>query len=336
MWRSGIQFKVYQDILAGKIKLPNLPDNTMKLRHTLANPNFRIRDLLPPLHANPEMASMIMQAANSTAFYGTRPSSDLNSAVVRLGTTSVTSLVLTHSMESTFVKRSLPSRHSIRGLWQQNLRIGALSSAIARRIADSGVRVDADMALLAGSMYHVGTLMLLSYLQSNNLTLPSPEEIDAIPTQISANIGVVLAKHWQMDPEIVDCIRHRDQHEALTSGPFNLQDIFQFATLIHRIHDKNDLSLPSLEKSTPVKKAALHGILGESLEHFITLVDAQANLLVNTLTGQAAEAKLKASAAARYGLASDDSTQSDKSQRRVSPSSSNKVTRISAAQRYCA
>ncbi|MFC3152577.1 HDOD domain-containing protein [Litoribrevibacter euphylliae] len=330
MWRSGIQFKVYQDILAGKIKLPNLPDTTMKLRHTLANPNFRVKDLLPPLHANPEIASVIMQAANSTAFYGTRPSSDLNGAIIRLGTTSVTSIVLTHSMETTFVKRSLPSRHVIRALWQENLRIGSLSSAIASRIADYGVRVDADLALLAGSMYHVGTLMLLSYLQNNKMAVPSPEEIDDIPSQISSNIGVVLAKHWQMDEQVVNCIRHRDQFEELTSGPFNLVDVFQFATLIHRIRDKNDLSLPQLEKTVPVKKAALHGILGESLDHFVTLVDAKANLLLNTLSGKgnAMEQPPVTSAADRYGLTSQSSTSDSQS--------SGKVTPISAARRYCA
>ncbi len=324
MWRSGIQFKVYQDILTGKIKLPNLPDNTMKLRHTLANPNFRIKELLPPLHANPEMAAVIMRAANSTAFYGTRPSGDLNSAVVRLGANSVTSIVLTHSLESTLVKRSLPARHSIRSLWQNNLRIGALSSAIARRISEYGVRVDTDQALLAGSMYHVGTLMLLSYLQNHNLTMPSAEDIETIPPQVSSNIAVVLAKHWQLDEHIVECIRARDQFEELTSGPFSLVDVFQFATLIHRIHDKNDLSLPTLEKTVPVKKAALHGLLGDSLEHFVTLVDAQANLLLENLSGQHAKTSTQTkpqSAASRYEL--------DK------PNKEN-VANIRASSRYCA
>ncbi|GLQ33036.1 HDOD domain-containing protein [Litoribrevibacter albus] len=328
MWRSGIQFKVYQDILAGKIKLPNLPDTSMKLRHTLANPNFRVKDLLPPLHANPEIVSVIMQAANSTAFYGSRPSSDLNSAIIRLGTTSVTSIVLTHSMETTFVKRSMPSRHVIRTLWQQNMRIGTLSSAIASRIADYGVRVDPDMALLAGSMYHVGTLMLLSYLQNHKLAMPSAEEIEEMPSQISSNIGVVLAKHWQMEEEVVNCIRHRDQFEELTAGPFNLLDVFQFATLIHRIKDKNDLSLPPLEKTVPVKKAALHGILGESLDHFVTLVDAKANLLLSTLSGHGGSQSTQSavsSAATRYGVATEQETKT-----------SSKVTPISAARRYCA
>lgn len=307
MWRSGIQFKVYQDILTGKIKLPNLPDNTMKLRHTLANPNFRIKELLPPLHANPEIAAIIMRAANASVFYGTRASSDLNSAVVKLGANSITSIVLTHSLESTLVKRSLPSRHSIRSLWKNNLRIGALSSAIARKISEFGVRVDADQALLAGSMYHVGTLMLLSYLQSHNLTMPTAEDIETIPAQIASNIAVVLAKHWQLDEQIVECIRSREQFEELTPGPFNLIDVFQFATLIHRIHDKSDLSLPSLEKTVPVKKAALHGLLGESLDHFVCMVDAQANVLLESLSGQPIKNTGQPSQqnAHRYGLEKD-------------------------------
>ncbi len=352
MWRSGIQFKVYQDILAGKIKLPNLPDTTMKLRHTLANPNFRVKDLLPPLHANPEIASIIMQAANSTAFYGTRPSPDLHSSIIRLGTTSVTSIVLTHSMQTTFVKSSIPSRHVIRKLWQNNLRIGALSSAIASRISEYGVRVDPDQALLAGAMYHVGTLMLLSYFQHKKLAMPSPEEIEAIPSQISANIGVVLAKHWQLDEDIVDCIRRRDQFDELTPGPFNLLDVFQFATLIHRIKDQNDLSLPNLQTTVPVKKAALHGILGDSLDHFVTLVDAKANLLLDTLSGHAATQATKhsspASAAERYGFSADTANTNHPHTRSTSNSSAsnsgasrnsasnNKVTSISAARKFCA
>jgi HD-like signal output (HDOD) protein len=165
--------------------------------------------------------------------------------------------------------------------------------------------------------------MLLSYLNTNKLPELSEDELADIPSQISANIGVVLAKHWKLDDATVNCIRSRDQFDELTSGPFNLQDVFQLATLIHRIHDQNDQSLPSLDKSTPVKKAALHGLLGDSLDHFVMLVDAQASLLLNTITGQNQNGHQLMSAASRYEIKGARTPKAT-------------VTNISAAKRYCA
>ena len=309
MWRSGIQFKVYQAILAGKIKLPNLPDNTMKLRHTLANPNFNIRDLLVPLHANPEIAAVVLNAANSTAFYGARPTEDLNSAVVRLGASTVTSIVLTHSLQSTLVKRNLPVRHVIRNLWQDNIRVGSLCTAIARKMSAASVKLDADKALLAGSTHHMGTLMLLSYMNDRQLAMPTQEEVDNIPSDLAANIAAVLARHWRLDNEILGCIKARNDFEELTSGAFSIQDAYQFAVLLHRIKDKKETNLPSLDQTVPVKKAALHGLLGTSLDVFITEVMAHADLISDSLVS---------------GVGS--STVGDK----------NSPLYMSAAQRYCA
>lgn len=285
MWHSGIQFKVYQAILAGKVKLPNLPDNTMKLRHILANPNFNLKDLLVSLHANPEIAAVVLSAANSTVFYGARPTDDLHSAVVRLGASTVTSIVLTHSLETTLVSPDLPLRHVIRGLWQDTIRVGSLCMTIARKMSTSSSQLDSDKALLAGVTHHMGTLLLLSYLHDRQLALPTAEEVDGIPSDLAANIAAVLARQWRLDEDVLDCIKARNNFEELTPGLFSIQDTYQLAVLLHRIHDKKEGNLPSLDQTVPIKKAAFHGLLGTSLDLFITDVMAQADVIYDSLVG---------------------------------------------------
>ncbi|GAA3924862.1 HDOD domain-containing protein [Litoribacillus peritrichatus] len=276
MWDSGIHFKVYREIVEGKVKLPNLSENTMKIRQILSNPNYQMMDLKSPLSANPELAALILQTANSSQYYGIAPVETISEGIIRLGSEQVTSLLLAHSLKGLFLSGHLPSQHLIRGLWEENLQIAALCSAITQRIQYRDRSFAEDKALLAGSLYHIGTLILLGYLYEKRLPQPTGAEVRRIPEHIATSIAVILAKTWHLDDELIECARNRNSYNVRRPGPVVLQDILDTAVVIHKHHHHGDCSVPSLADCHAFNKLQTHHLIRDSANSFFGAVEAHA------------------------------------------------------------
>lgn len=285
-----------------KIALPKLPDNTMRMRQILSNPNFQMSELAAPLNSNPEMAAVILKAANSSQFYGTEPVKTTADAVVRLGSIHVTSLLMTHSLKGIILSGSLPSKQLVRDLWDDNLKIAALCSAIAERIAHSHYKKTAtphanntainkknpfnkDQALLAGVLYHIGTLILLGYIFERHLPAPSFEDIASIPEATATGVAVVLARSWELDEDLVNCARHRNGFEDYRAGPVCLQDLLDLAVVMHRHHHKKESHIPSLSECHAFKKLEQQGLITETPEHFIQMIETHGTLILRSIRG---------------------------------------------------
>lgn len=148
------------DARRGELVFPTHVQIALQVRRLLDDPDCSIDPLSKLISAEPLLAARVVGIANSIAYNPSgRSSSDLRSAVARLGfatlRTLATAVVIRQMQE-------MPQTPELRALsaklWEHTTQVATLARVIARRVT----RQDPEAAFFAGIVHEVGAFYLLS------------------------------------------------------------------------------------------------------------------------------------------------------------------------------
>jgi HD-like signal output (HDOD) protein len=140
------------DVLAGRVTLPMVPDVVIRLLGVMRQDDASLTQIADELALDPVLSSRVLRMANSSFFSGRRSMASISDAVSVVGFKALETLVIASAAQATFAQ--VPGVN-LRQFWLLAVATATSARQVARRL-----RADADTAYSAGLLQGVGHLIL--------------------------------------------------------------------------------------------------------------------------------------------------------------------------------
>ena len=179
---------------------PVLPSVALEIAALTKKPNASYDEVIAVLQNDPLIVASVVKLAQSS-LYGGRLQS-LHNAVQRLGMNTLRDIVW-----QVAAGQRLFTVHRYAPLMER-LRAHSIFTAHAARIIASRVGLAAEHAFLCGLLHDMGTAGTLIALAEVGAQAPPLTNLLMAIDAVHAHAGAVIAKLWQLAPEIVSAIEH--------------------------------------------------------------------------------------------------------------------------------
>lgn len=210
--------EIIQLIDNDQLVLPTMPEMALKVREASEDPDAGIMDLAKVISNDAALTARIIKVANSPLFRAPREIEDLNMALSRLGMESTANLATGLAMEQMFQATSDNIDKRMRDVWASSSEIAGICHVLCKHYT----KLRPDQAALAGLVFQIGILPILSYAEEHPSLLRDSISLDLVIKAIHPKIGVKILSTWEFPQE-------------LRNVPLNYQDF-------HAIKDKVDYS----------------------------------------------------------------------------------------------
>lgn len=227
---DNLRFALYSRFLKGEAKVPQMPENALRIRRLLADPRTSLEQLSRVINSDPPLAGYLMQFADSPLLKSARACTNLRDVLARLGTQKLNNLVLGFSVRNLFISKELPLQQVFRLRWKSALERAALCACLAPR---TGI-VSVDDALLAGLLQDIGSLPLLAELERWPDYSREHASLQELCEKLSGPIGCVVLTAWKQPNAMIDVARYRNDWERPTESAADLADLVQAASLLQQ------------------------------------------------------------------------------------------------------
>lgn len=237
------------EVTAKKMRLPTLPDVAMRVK-TAAEGDCSAQEIAALVTQDIALSGRLVQVANSPLYRGAAEVNSIKTAVTRLGTKTVKSLVIGIAVKQMFSTSSNVLSECFRKIWEDGVQIAAIS----RILADASPELDPEQAMLGGLLHNVGALPILGRLDEMNTDNLDTDVIQQLIDDIAPRIGTQILASWNL-PEALIAIPEGCRAFNRDSGPnIDYVDIVLASRLQHLFSEglvevTPELSnLPALEK----------------------------------------------------------------------------------------
>lgn len=268
---SGLFSRAYRDLLAGRIRLPSMPDVAVRLRAAMQKQDVRIADAARIIQADASTAGYLIAVANSPIYRGVNPVTSVEKGMMRLGLKTTRNLVTAHSMRAMFSTSSRLLASALRETWVRSARTAAFAALLARRCRGHSP----DQAMLAGLLMDIGCLPLLRVVAESSGPMPEPERLAVSLAEFAPNVGVVVLEKWEFDPTLVDVARYRHQFDREHDGEGDLIDLGLVARRLALVGHEQGLTLPPVDTLPAFDRLDLRGLPVKEAIDMLLAADAE-------------------------------------------------------------
>ncbi len=179
----------------GRLRLPSFPENLLKIREALNDPDVSVRHLAQLIHTDPVLASRIYAIANSAAFNINTENTSLLHVMQKLGMNMVRNAIYNYCLSQLFSDRQFSRIHEVASVVRnRSLEVGGVSYALSKRYRVE----DPALALLAGLFHNVGALVILGWLAQNISRCPDVSDQKAIIIMGQSEFSKLVVESWQI------------------------------------------------------------------------------------------------------------------------------------------
>ena len=227
---SQIAERVRQDIITAiktdQLVLPTLPEVALKVREVADDPNSDIEKLANVIGGDAALSARIIRVANSPLLRASRAIEDLKTALMRLGISYTCNIATGLAMEQMFQATSDNIDKRMREVWASSSEIAGICHVLCKHYT----KLRPDQAALAGLVFQIGILPILSYAEDNPSLLRDSISLDQVIRSAHPQIGVKILTCWEFPQELRNIpIAHR-QFDAVKEKP-DYADIVTVAML---------------------------------------------------------------------------------------------------------
>ncbi|HLW22971.1 MAG TPA: HDOD domain-containing protein [Steroidobacteraceae bacterium] len=256
------------DLSSRKLQLPSFPDVANRVRTALDEERVTLDQLARILSSEPVLAGRILNVANSAALNpGSRPVTELKTAIARLGHMAVRSVALAFAMSQIrAAQRVARLERELAGWWQNTTQVAALSFVIAKRCT----RRSPDEAFLLGLLHAVGQLYILTRIADFPNLRGDSESLETILRGWHASIAKAIVENWALGDAFAEATGEQDDFTREHEGEADLADVL-IAAKYMALEERQQESVFPIEKPPPGNIPALER-LGLSLERRSAIV----------------------------------------------------------------
>jgi len=206
--------------------IETMPVVAQRLTQLTADPDFNMDTLFNLVKSDPVIAAKVMKIASSP-HYGTRPATNLRSALIRIGMRDLRKLVMAAA-----VIGGKTNKFTL-ALWTYSLKVASISESIAQLVRTK----DLDDPFLCGLLHDFGTVIM-------NQVIGKPyRAVLGVPCQASqsdhelenfgydhCDLGVMVAQQWKLFDALEHVMQHH--HDPLVVEELGLDEAAQIAVFV--------------------------------------------------------------------------------------------------------
>lgn len=271
---------ILQDIIAmtrdGSVMLPKMSKVIEEARELLSADEVDPVKIASVIGRDPGLAGQVLAFANSAAFGGRTQIKSIMSAVLRLGTRRVGTLVEAAALTNLFPAPKPPLRDYFQEFWETHLTTAMAAHIIAEQIG----ACDPDEAYLLALFHNVGELFLLGVLDRMIEAQPEVSIKDSFEVMRSSHslFGPAIIAKWNMASAFTEVARHR--HDEVYHFNDDLNRWLHITNLAEHIALKNVKNPYSSGPKGPSEEESIKflginhevlGILASKLEEKLAL-----------------------------------------------------------------
>lgn len=182
------------------------------------------------------LSARLLRMANSAYFGGNKTISNVNDAVIRVGSEPVKTLVIASVLSSAFPHITTLN---IEEYWFDTFEVAVIANKLSSKVG-----VDPNLAFTTGILHNIGELMIHTLVPELaaqiNQRVDAGEDIYSVQEELldvsSPTLGARLAKSWKFPPEMVDAIENFDQPRDAEISP-KLAGVIHLARAINQQWD---------------------------------------------------------------------------------------------------
>jgi HD-like signal output (HDOD) protein len=231
--------RFYQHFIQGELKTPSFPEVALKVRKAIQQ-DCEIVDIVKIVNMDPVVSAKLIQVVNSPLYRPRNPISNCLNAINRLGLRTTRNMVIAFSMKN-LVKSEHPlTKKLIQHTWLQSIKVSSISHTLAQLTK----KVDPDEALLAGLLYNIGVLPILTFADSLPEDAYQPADIDLCINEIHGQIGSIILEKWEFPDNLKQIPLQSTNWFTSTTDGINLTDIVLLAKYHNFLASPGNTELP--------------------------------------------------------------------------------------------
>ena len=262
--------QVVDDLSSGDVNFPTFLGAAMEIRTAMNDPDLTVDALGRLIATEPLVSAKVIRLANSAALNPSATEvSDVRSAVMRVGFSSIRSLAISVAIEQLLLEKTMgPYLDSARRLWEHSLEVAALSFVIARRLT----KINPHEAMFAGLVHDIGHFYLLSRIAHHPEFARDAEDVGRLLFEWHASVGHAVLGALETPEPILEAV---SDHEIAFDGdtPATLANVLYMA---NRFAAKRNpfSSRADAPPAVPAPNSAAAAIVDESREELDSLIGA--------------------------------------------------------------
>ncbi|MBI4511824.1 MAG: HDOD domain-containing protein [Deltaproteobacteria bacterium] len=186
----------------GTLRLPALQASAMRIMELMRKEDLDPRAVARALEKDPLLAAQVVRAANTVAFRGGMAVTNLNQAVVRLGSRQLRSFLLTAVALQLFVTKDRELDFAMKMLRSHSVAV----SLLARDLAQLTRCEEVEEAYLAGLLHDIGKVIVMIFvLEIVKTQKPArqtvrirQEDYVSAMQQLHRPIGAKIIQQWEL------------------------------------------------------------------------------------------------------------------------------------------
>ncbi|KOP54512.1 MULTISPECIES: HDOD domain-containing protein [Pseudomonas syringae group] len=238
--------------------LPSIPKVAQDLMLQFDNPSSNLESIARNIEKDPVIAAKVLRLANSARFRGSRDSSSIEDAAMRLGFNTLRTLVMASAVTGAF--KAGPS-FDLKGFWLKSFQVAGICRMLARQTG-----VDPEIAFTCGVMHNIGELLIQTgapevaeRLNAARASTPGRGASETLQLGFSyPEVGAELARRWQLPKVILQAI-------AYQAKPMQAPDNAPLPRIVAQAITVSD-ALESHSGATPEAQNASGGPLMEGID----------------------------------------------------------------------
>lgn len=227
--------------------LPLLPSVVCELINLDQDSDDFYEKMAKLTETDPPLAARVLAIANSASAAPTKPITNIQEALIRVGVGTIISLITTLSVAKIFV----PNKPEHKAIWQHSIETAIFARFIASHMPS--LQVDKHLAYTCGLLHDIGRFAMFEISAKSVEVIDSkgwnsPIELPQVEQHIlgftHAEVGYKAAVKWQLPKEVQNLIRyhHRYNISMIDKAPDsfkNLVILVQYADLLSVFVEKN-------------------------------------------------------------------------------------------------
>ncbi|MEQ1637488.1 MAG: HDOD domain-containing protein [Methylococcales bacterium] len=189
---------VQNELNANRLVLPTFPDVALKVRDAVTKDRTTSQQLADMIVTDAALAARLIQVANSPVYRGAVPVSNIQMAVTRLGSRTISSLITSLVMQQMFKPSTKLLERYFREIWEISVNV----SAISRALASFAPHLDPEQAMLAGLIFQIGKLPVLMLAENMPDFRDNPTRLNKLIEKTHPAIGRIIMNTWSFPPEL--------------------------------------------------------------------------------------------------------------------------------------
>jgi len=259
-----------------KLSLPIFDPVAMRVQLELIKKDPDVRKVEKIIIADQSLSSNILKVANSARFGGLVKTTTVRSAIVRLGTTEIGSIILLDMNRKNYRSNDPKIRVIMKKLWQHSVGCAFAAGWLSKRL-DFGVMQ--NEAFFAGLFHDVGKLLILVVIERKK------NKEKGIKINNNLLLGAMDLLHPEQGAKLMErlglpgasCLIAREHHQAALDRDNYLLVLVRMANYVcHRmgIGIKNDENLDLLA----TEEAEVLNLTAEDLEELQLFLESTPSL----------------------------------------------------------